>query len=49
MKHIVKNPCYLVGIYILDMLRRFLDLNNIGIYRDDRLISIPNSNGPSNI
>ena len=36
----------LVGIYILDTLGRFLDLNNIRIYRDDGLISIPNSNGP---
>ena len=36
----------LVGIYILDTLGRFLNLDNIGIYRDDRLISIPNRNGP---
>ncbi len=35
----------LVGIYILDILGRFLNLKNIGIYRDDGLISIPNSNG----
>ena len=34
----------LVGIYILDTLGRFLDLNHGGIHRDDRLISIPNSN-----
>ena len=32
-----------VGIYILDALGRFLNLSNI--YRDDGLISIPNSNG----
>ena len=36
----------LVGIYILDTLGRVLDLKNIRIYRDDGLISIPNSNGP---
>ena len=36
----------LVGIYILDTLGRFLDLNNISIYRNDELISFPNSNGP---
>ena len=33
----------LVGMYILDMLGRFLNLNNISIYGDDGLISIPNS------
>ena len=36
----------LVRIYILDMLGRFLNLNNIGIYRDYGLISIPNNNRP---
>ena len=36
----------LVGIYILNALGRITNLSNIGIYRDDRLISIPNSNGP---
>ena len=34
------------GIYVLDILGRFLDLKNIGIYRDDGLFSIPNSNEP---
>ena len=34
----------LVGIYILDTLERFLNLNCINIYRDE-LISISNSNG----
>ena len=34
-----------VGIYILDTPGRFLNLNNVGIYKDG-LISIPNSNGP---
>ena len=33
------------GIYILDTLGRFLNLNNVGIYRDDGLISTPNSTG----
>ena len=36
----------LAGIYILDTLGRFLEISNIRIYRDDGLISIPNSNGP---
>ena len=36
----------LVAIYILDTQCCFLDLWNIGLYRSDRLISIPNSNGP---
>ena len=36
----------LVGIYILDTLNRFLNLNNAGIYRDYGLISILNSKGP---
>ena len=35
----------LVGIYILDTLLRFTSLINIGIYRDDGLISILNRNG----
>ena len=36
----------LVEIYILDMIGRFLNLNNVGIYGDDDLISILDSNGP---
>ena len=32
-------------IHSFDTLNRFLNSNNIGIYRDDALISIPNSNG----
>ena len=36
----------LVGIYILDTLSRFLNLNNVGIHYDDGLIFIPYSNGP---
>ena len=34
----------LVGIYMLDTLERFLNLDNINIYRDDELVSILNSN-----
>ena len=34
----------LVGIYILDTLGRFINLNSFSIYRDNCLISIPNSN-----
>ena len=33
----------LVEINILDTLGRLLNLDNVGIYRDDGLISIPNS------
>ena len=36
----------LEGIRILDTPGRFLDLRNIGLYRDNGLISIPKSNGP---
>ena len=36
----------LVGIYILDKQGRFLNLKNVEIYRDDRLISTLNNNGP---
>ena len=36
----------LVGIYILDTLGGFLALQNVEIYREDGLISIPNGNGP---
>ena len=35
-----------IGIYILYTQGRFLNLNWIGIYKDDGLISIPNSNEP---
>ena len=31
----------LVGIYILDKLGRFLNLNNVGIYSDDALFFYP--------
>ena len=36
----------LIGIYILDTLSRIIELKYIGIYRDDGLIYIPDSNGP---
>ena len=36
----------LVGIYILDMLGRIVNLEQVGLYRDDRIIYIPESNGP---
>ena len=35
----------LVGIYILDKPGWFLNLSNIGIYRNDRVVSIRISNG----
>lgn len=37
---------YLLGIYILDTLSRIVSLNQVGIYRDDSLIIVPNSNSP---
>ena len=40
------DSTWVVDLYILDMLGRFINLNTISIYRDDGLISIPNSNGP---
>lgn len=36
----------LVGIYISDTLSRIIDPKQMGLYRDDGLIYIPNSNGP---
>ena len=36
----------LVGIYILNTLGRIVDSNNIGLYRNNGLISISNSNLP---
>lgn len=36
----------LVGIYILNTLSRIISYNQVGLYRDDRLIVIPNNNGP---
>ena len=36
----------LVGLYILDMLTRIISPQQVGLYRDDGLLYIPNSNGP---
>lgn len=36
----------LIAIYTLDILSRFLNPQNVGLYRDDGLIVIPNTNGP---
>ena len=36
----------LVGLYILDMLTRIISYQQAGLYRNDGLIYIPNSNGP---
>ena len=36
----------LVGIYILDTLGRIVNLQQVGLYRDDGIIYIPDSNGP---
>lgn len=35
----------LVCLFILDTLSRFIDPKNVGLYRDDGLIVISNSNG----
>ena len=37
----------LVGLYILNVLNRFINSEHIGLYRDDGLMYIPNSNGPN--
>ena len=36
----------LVGIYILDTLSRIVQPSQIGLYRDDGILVIPDSNGP---
>ena len=36
----------LIGIYILDTLSRIVNLEQVGLYRDDGIIFIPDSNGP---
>ena len=36
----------LVGLYILDILTRIISPQEVGLYRDDGLLYIPNSNGP---
>ena len=38
----------LVGIYILDTLGRVVNSQQVGLYRDDGIIYIPDSNGPKN-
>ena len=37
----------LVGLYILNVLNRFINSDHVGLYRDDGLMYIPNSNGPN--
>ena len=37
----------LVGIYILDTLGRIVNSQQVGLYRDDGIIYIPDSNGPN--
>ena len=36
----------LVGLYILNMLARIINPQQVGLYRDDGLLYIPNSDGP---
>ena len=37
----------LEGLYILDILTRIISPEQIGLYHNDGLIYIPNSNGPN--
>ena len=37
----------LVGLYILHILNRIINSEQLGLYRDDGIIYIPNSNGPN--
>ena len=37
----------LVGLYILHVLNRIINPDHVGLYRDDGLMYIPNSNGPN--
>ena len=36
----------LIGTYILDTLGRIINLEPVGLYQDDGIIFIPDSNGP---
>ena len=36
----------LIGIYILDTLGRIVNLEPVGLYQEDRIIFIPDSNDP---
>ena len=38
--------CELVGLYLLDILRKEFDDNKIGLYRDDGLSCLQNLSGP---
>ena len=37
----------LLGLYILNVLNRIINSDHVGLYRDDGLMYIPNSNGPN--
>ena len=37
----------LVGLYILHILNRIISSDQVGLYRDDGIMNIPNSNGPN--
>ena len=37
----------LVGLYILHILNRIINSDQVGPYRDDGIMYIPNSNGPN--
>ena len=36
----------LVGLYTLDTLSRIVNSKQLGLYHDDRILCIPNSDGP---
>ena len=40
------ESCEIVGLYMLDRLKRHIDHRYIGLYRDDGLAIIPHANGP---
>ena len=42
----VAEICELVGLYILSQLSNFINKKEIGLYRDDGLEAVDNSNGP---
>ena len=39
------ETCELVGTYLLSLWPKFIDRNNCGLYRDDGLILLKNTNG----
>ena len=40
------ETCEIVGLYLLNELKEIININDIGLYRDDGLAAIPNQSGP---